>query len=181
MARYFGHGQPILQVFETPITLNVVESVKYQFFQPYWSKFREPYQYAASKEGRQDKIFTTHKEETHSRKQTGAADRAKIQGTHSSIHWTRQAILLVLRKTATGLLAPRPCSHCVRFVYRILANRSCQVDLSSSPSQTDLIIMDFSKAFDKVPHRRLQYKLNWRNHTCLDSNFFASEIAESCF
>ena len=34
-------------------------------------------------------------------------------------------------------------------------------DLSSYPSQTDLIIMDFSKAFDKVPHRRLQYKLNW--------------------
>ena len=34
-------------------------------------------------------------------------------------------------------------------------------DLSSNPSQTDLIIMDFSKAFDKVPHRRLQYKLNW--------------------
>ena len=24
-----------------------------------------------------------------------------------------------------------------------------------------MIIMDFSKAFDKVPHRRLQYKLNW--------------------
>ena len=34
-------------------------------------------------------------------------------------------------------------------------------DLSSNPSQTDLIILDFSKAFDKVPHRRLQYKLNW--------------------
>ena len=34
-------------------------------------------------------------------------------------------------------------------------------DLSSNPSQTDLIMMDFSKAFDKVPHRRLQYKLNW--------------------
>ena len=34
-------------------------------------------------------------------------------------------------------------------------------DLSSNPSQTDLIIMDFSKAFDKVPHRRRQYKLNW--------------------
>ena len=30
-------------------------------------------------------------------------------------------------------------------------------DLSSNPSQTDLIIMDFSKAFDKVPYRRLQY------------------------
>ena len=27
--------------------------------------------------------------------------------------------------------------------------------------QTDLIIMDFAKAFDKVPHRRLLYKLNY--------------------
>ena len=34
-------------------------------------------------------------------------------------------------------------------------------DLSSNPSQTDMIIMDFSKFFEKVPHRRLQYKLNW--------------------
>ena len=34
-------------------------------------------------------------------------------------------------------------------------------DLSSNPAQTDMIIMDFSKAFDKVPHRRPQYKLDW--------------------
>ena len=27
--------------------------------------------------------------------------------------------------------------------------------------QTDLIIMDFAKAFDKVPHKRLLYKLNY--------------------
>ena len=45
-------------------------------------------------------------------------------------------------------------------------------DLSSNPSQTDLIIMDFSKAFDKVPHRCLQYKLNWygirgTTHACI--------------
>ena len=34
-------------------------------------------------------------------------------------------------------------------------------DLASNPSQIDLIIMDFSKAFDKVPHRRLDYTLDW--------------------
>ena len=28
-------------------------------------------------------------------------------------------------------------------------------------TQTDLIIMDFAKAFDKVPHRRLLYKLDY--------------------
>ena len=34
-------------------------------------------------------------------------------------------------------------------------------DLASGPTETDLIVMDFSKAFDKVPHRRLLYKLEW--------------------
>ena len=49
-----------------------------------------------------------------------------------------------------------------------LKNYSCETqllslfqDLASNPSQIDLIIMDFSKAFDKVPHRRLNYKLYW--------------------
>ena len=27
--------------------------------------------------------------------------------------------------------------------------------------QSDLIQMDFAKAFDKVPHKRLLYKLQW--------------------
>ena len=47
-------------------------------------------------------------------------------------------------------------------------NHSCETqllslfqDLANNPSQTDLLIMDFSKAFDKVPHRRLLYKLDW--------------------
>ena len=34
-------------------------------------------------------------------------------------------------------------------------------DLASGPSETDLIVMDFSEAFDKVPHMRLLYKLKW--------------------
>ena len=42
---FFGQGQSLLQVFETPITLNMVESVKYQFCQPYLSRFRGPYPY----------------------------------------------------------------------------------------------------------------------------------------
>ena len=33
MTRFFGHGQSILQVFETPIALSMVKSVKSQFFQ----------------------------------------------------------------------------------------------------------------------------------------------------
>ena len=47
-------------------------------------------------------------------------------------------------------------------------NHSCESqllslfeDLVSSTTQTDMLIMDFSKAFDKVPRKRLNYKLNW--------------------
>ena len=50
-------------------------------------------------------------------------------------------------------------------------NRSCETQLLSfiqelsetdnKNIQTDLIIMDFAKTFDKVPHRRLLYKLNY--------------------
>ena len=32
-------------------------------------------------------------------------------------------------------------------------------DLASVQTETDMIVMDFSKAFGKVPHRRLLYKL----------------------
>ncbi len=54
------------------------------------------------------------------------------------------------------------------FQHGFRKNYSCETqllslfqDLASNPSQIDLIIMDFSKAFDKVPHRRLDYKLDW--------------------
>ena len=50
-------------------------------------------------------------------------------------------------------------------------NYSCEVQLISSVQdlalnydedvQTDLISMDFAKAFDTVPHCRLLYKLQW--------------------
>ena len=39
-------------------------------------------------------------------------------------------------------------------------------DLASGPAETDLIVMDFSKSFDKVPHRRLLYKLEWYRIRC---------------
>ena len=47
-------------------------------------------------------------------------------------------------------------------------NHSCESqllslfqDLASSTTQTDILIMSFSKAFDKVLHKPLNYKLNW--------------------
>ena len=39
-------------------------------------------------------------------------------------------------------------------------------DLASGLAETDLIVMDFSKSFDKVPHRRLLYKLEWYRIRC---------------
>ena len=33
--------------------------------------------------------------------------------------------------------------------------------LNPGHKKTDVIIMDFTKAFDKVPHRRLLYKLDY--------------------
>jgi hypothetical protein len=57
----------------------------------------------------------------------------------------------------------------------ILVNHLCRLKIESDPGQcpgehlmslgcskqTDLIIMDFAKAFDKVPHCRLLYKLKF--------------------
>lgn len=50
-------------------------------------------------------------------------------------------------------------------------SRSCETQLATfihdltqnhnNNTQTDIIIMDFAKAFDKVPHKRLQYKLKY--------------------
>ena len=58
--------------------------------------------------------------------------------------------------------------------------RSCETQLTSFVQelcnsndkniQTDVIVMDFAKAFDKVPHKRLLYKLGYcgiRNDTLL--------------
>ena len=52
--------------------------------------------------------------------------------------------------------------------YGFRRNHSCESqllslfkDLASSTLQTDMLIMNFSKAFDNVSHKRLNYKLNW--------------------
>ena len=47
----------------------------------------------------------------------------------------------------------------VQFVHNIISNLDGAVNRGHK--QTDLIIMDFAKAFDKVPHRRLLHKLDY--------------------
>ena len=46
-----------------------------------------------------------------------------------------------------------------KFVHDIISNLDGAVNRGLK--QTDLIIMDFAKAFDKVPHRRLLHKLDY--------------------
>ena len=50
-------------------------------------------------------------------------------------------------------------THMVQFVHDIISNLDGA--MNRGHKQTDLIIMDFAKAFDKVPHRRLLHKLDY--------------------
>ena len=56
----------------------------------------------------------------------------------------------------------------VQFVHDIISNLDGA--MNSGHKQTDLIMMDFAKAFDKVPHRRLLHKLDMllfhKMHSC---------------
>ena len=47
----------------------------------------------------------------------------------------------------------------VQFVHDIISNLDNSINRGHK--QTDLIIMDFAKAFDKVPQRRLLHKLDY--------------------
>ena len=52
----------------------------------------------------------------------------------------------------------RSCeTQLVQFYHDLVSNLDRAV--SSGHRQMDLIVMDFTKAFDKVPHKRLLYKL----------------------
>ena len=59
-----------------------------------------------------------------------------------------------------GFRSQRSCeTHLVQFVHDIISNLDGAVNRGHT--QTDLIIMDFAKAFDKIPHRRLLHKLEY--------------------
>ena len=64
----------------------------------------------------------------------------------------------ILADCQHGFRSQRSCeTQLVQFFHDLVSN----LDRALNPShrQTDVIIMDFAKAFDKVPHRRLLYKL----------------------
>ena len=66
----------------------------------------------------------------------------------------------ILADCQHGFLSQRSCeTQLVQFYHDVVSNLDGARD--QGQKQTDVIIMDFAKAFDKVPHRRLLYKLDY--------------------
>ena len=66
----------------------------------------------------------------------------------------------ILADCQHGFRSRRSCeTQLVQFVHDIIGNLDGAVNRGHK--QTDLIIMDFAKVFDKVPHRRLLHKLEY--------------------
>ena len=70
------------------------------------------------------------------------------------------AIDSILADCQHGFRSQRSCeTQLVQFLHDIISNLDGAVNRGHK--QKDLIIMDFAKAFDKVPHRRLLHKLEY--------------------
>ena len=66
----------------------------------------------------------------------------------------------ILADCQHGFRSQRSCeTQLVQFYHDIVSNLDGAINRGHK--QTDLIIMDFAKTFDKVPHRRLLYKLDY--------------------
>ena len=66
----------------------------------------------------------------------------------------------ILADCQHGFRSRRSCeTQLVQFYHDLVSDLDAAQN--SDQKQTDVIIMDFAKAFDKVPHRRLLYKLEY--------------------
>ena len=66
----------------------------------------------------------------------------------------------ILANCQHGFCSQRSCeTQLVQFYHDMVSNMDGALDRGQK--QTDVFIMDFAKAFDKVPHRRLLYKLDY--------------------
>ena len=79
----------------------------------------------------------------------------------SNIHVNKHlAFESILADCQHGFRSQRSCkTQLVQFFHDLVNNLDRA--LNRNHRQTDVIIMDFAKAFDKVPHRRLLYKLDY--------------------
>ena len=72
-------------------------------------------------------------------------------------HFSEHDILI---ESQNSFHSGRSCENqFVQFIHDLRENLDCAHN--TDHKQTDLIIMEFVKAFDKVPHRRLAYKLEY--------------------
>ena len=87
----------------------------------------------------------------------------------------------ILADCQHGFRSQRACeTQLVQFVHDIISNLGGAVNCGLK--QTDLIIMDFAKAFDKVPHRRLLHKLEYYGiHPQVDQFVALWGHSTSCF
>ena len=70
------------------------------------------------------------------------------------------ALESILADCQHGFRSQRSCeTQLVQFYHDLVSNLDRAVN--SGHKQTDVIVMDFAKAFDKVPHKRLLYKLDF--------------------
>ena len=66
----------------------------------------------------------------------------------------------ILADCQHGFRSQRSCeTQLVQFYHDLVSNLDRAV--GRGHRQTDVIVMDFAKAFDKVPHKRLLYKLDF--------------------
>ena len=73
---------------------------------------------------------------------------------------TLEHIESILADCQHGFHSQRSCkTQLVQFFHDLVSNLDRA--LNRNHRQTDVIIIDFAKAFDKVPHRRLLYKLDY--------------------
>ena len=87
------------------------------------------------------------------------------------------AFEIILADCQHGFRSQRSCeTQLVQFYHDMVSN----LDRALNPGhrQTDVIIMDFAKAFDKVPYRRLLYKLDFYRIRGCAHKWIASWLSE---
>ena len=83
----------------------------------------------------------------------------------------------ILADCQHGFRSQRSCeTQLVQFYHDLVSNLDRAV--SCGHRQTDVIVMDFAKAFDKVPHKRLLYKLDFYGIRGSTHNWIDSWLSE---
>ena len=83
----------------------------------------------------------------------------------------------ILADCQHGFRSHRSCeTQLVQFFHDLVSNLDRA--LNRNHRQIDVIIMDFAKAFDKVPHRRLLYKLDYHGIRGSNHKWITSWLSE---